>query len=127
MSKLMIGYPTVECESGTPGAKFNEYKGTYFLERDKPDATFFDRDMPEEKSFSGKVVKPLTKGKSYPAIIGKEWQATNARGYPKTYAKLTVNFGPREGWKEITAVLQDGGEQGKQSYVRGYNAPNAKK
>lgn len=121
------GYPTVECDETTQGAKFNEYKGTYFVEMDKPNATFYDRDTPEERSFSGKVIRAPAKGKSYPAIIGKEWQATNARGYGKTYAKLTVNFGPREGWKEITAVLKDGGEQGKQSYVRGYSAPNAKK
>lgn len=112
----------------TPKVFFNEEKQVFYREAATPNATFFDRDRPEETAFAGKVIRERETGKTYPAIIQQEWTAKDGRGFPRTYARLSVNFGRFEGWKDVTAVKRgDGGHLGKQSYEHGYTAPKLNK
>lgn len=102
-------------------ARFNEDKGVYLQELTKPNAWFYDRDTAAEKSFSGKVIRPPIPGKKFEAVILEEWDHTNAKNYSIKHARLSVNFGRHEGWKEVKAIQSDNGQlkaQGKPCYER---------
>jgi len=105
------------------GVHFNEEKQTLFRVATMEDvnATFYDRDTPGETSFAGKVIREPVVGKSYPAIIISEEVIVDGRGFKRTHGRLSVYFGRLDGWKDVRALLRDGGHLGKQSYTRGYN------